>query len=276
MKFSILIANYNNGKFFRDCYESILRQTYNNWEAVILDDGSIDNSLEVIKEIIKNDTRFRFFENEKNEGVGFTKGKLIELADGEICGYLDPDDALLPNALKSSVEMFQKKKTAVLTYSRMMHCDENLNPLSPFKSAMQVPNGDKNWFNCPVQIAHFVCFKKAAYETCEKMNSALRIAEDQDLYLKMYEKGDVYFIDETNYLYRGHSGGISQNQNKQKAHEYFAQAIFMAMKRRKLDKINGKKIPETYTNSQEIFNLLEYQNNISYRLIKKMKIWLEK
>ena len=98
MKFSILIANYNNGKFFQDCYKSILQQTYHNWEVVILDDASTDNSVEVIKNIIQNDSRFRWYENEKNEGVGFTKGKLIELAEGEICGYLDPDDAILPNA----------------------------------------------------------------------------------------------------------------------------------------------------------------------------------
>ena len=49
MKFSILIANYNNGKFFQDCYKSILQQTYQNWEVVILDDASTDNSVEVIK-----------------------------------------------------------------------------------------------------------------------------------------------------------------------------------------------------------------------------------
>ena len=53
MKFSILIANYNNGKFFQDCYKSILQQTYQNWEVVILDDASTDNSVEVIKNIIQ-------------------------------------------------------------------------------------------------------------------------------------------------------------------------------------------------------------------------------
>jgi hypothetical protein len=47
----------------------------------------------------------------KIEGVGFTKGKLIELAEGEICGYLDPDDAILPNAVSASIEVFQKKRT---------------------------------------------------------------------------------------------------------------------------------------------------------------------
>jgi hypothetical protein len=63
------------------------------------------------------------------------------------------------------------------------------------------------------------------------MNPELRIAEDQDLYLKIYEKGDVYFINDTNYLYRAHAGGISQNNNKGKSYDYFAQVVLAAMKR---------------------------------------------
>lgn len=275
MKFSILIANYNNGKFFLDCYQSILAQAYKNWEVVILDDASTDDSVQIIKNIIKEDSRFRFFENTKNEGVGFSKGKLIDLAQGEICGYLDPDDAILPNALQASIDIFQKKKDVVLTYSRLMKCDENLRPIKEFKSAMQVPNGDMNFFNCPIQIAPFVGFKKEIYLQCEKMNINLRIAEDQDLYFKMYEKGKVMFINQTDYLYRAHSGGISQNDNKQKSYDYFAQAIFAAMIRRKLIKINGRKIPNEYKNSQEIFDLLDYQNRIPFRLVKKMKVFLQ-
>ncbi|MBU4539347.1 MAG: glycosyltransferase [Weeksellaceae bacterium] len=272
MKFSILIANYNNGKFFHDCYESILAQTYQNWEVVILDDASTDQSVQIITDIIKEDSRFRFFENTKNKGVGFTKGKLIDLADGEICGFLDPDDALLPDALRASIEMFQKRKDTVLTYSRLMKCDENLKPLKEFKSAMQVPNADPNFFNCPVQIAPFVGFKKEVYQKCEKINPDLKIAEDQDLYFKMYEKGNVYFINQTDYLYRAHAGGISQNGNKKKSYEFFAEAIFLAMKRRKLTHLNGIKIPENYQDPQEIFNLLDYQNAIPHRIIKKLKL----
>ncbi len=276
MKFSILIANYNNGKYFQDCYESILKQTHQNWEAIILDDASTDNSVEIIKNTIKNDTRFKFYENEKNEGVGFTKGKLIELSSGEICGYLDPDDAILPNALNASIQVFKKNKDVVLTYSRLAKCDENLNKISEFQSAMQVPNGDSNWFNCPVQIAPFVGFRKDIYLKCERMNPELRIAEDQDLYFKFYEKGKVFFINQTDYLYRAHAGGISQNENKQKSYEYFAQAIFLAMKRRKIEKINDEKIPETYPGSEKIFKILEYQNGIPYRIKKKIKVFFQK
>lgn len=272
MKFSLLIANYNNGKFFPDCYQSILSQTFSNWEAVILDDCSEDDSENIIKKIIEDDPRFRYYKNDQNKGVGFTKNKLIELAQGELCGYIDPDDALLPDALQAAANIFQKKKKVVLTYSRHISCDENLQPKNIFKSARQVPNGDPRFFNCPNQINHFVAFRKSVYFQCEKMDENLRIAEDQDLYLKMYEKGDVHFIDQTDYLYRSHAGGISQNENKASSYEYFAQTIYAAMKRRQLTKINGVKIPEKYTSSAEIFKLLRYQNSIFYRIKKKIRL----
>lgn len=188
------------------------------------------------------------------------------MATGEIVGYVDPDDAILPTAIEKSVEIFKKDKKVAITYSRFMSCDEHLKPISEFKSAMQVQNNDSYFFNYPVQIAHFVCFKKDIYLTTEKMNTELKISEDQDLYLKLYEKGKVIFIDETNYLYRTHSGGISQNEHKKKSYEYWAKVIWEAMQRRKLTSINGKKIPTEFTSSEEIFNLLEYQNSIPYRI----------
>lgn len=276
MKFSVLIAHYNNAVLFKDCYEALLQQSYTDWEAVILDDGSSENEKELIKNIIDGNEKFRYFENEKNSGVGVTKSRLIELANGEICGFVDPDDAILPSAIESAIHVFEKKKNVVLTYSRFMSCNKDLKPIAPFRSAMQVRKGDPYFFNYPNQINHFTTFRKSVYEQTEKINTELRIAEDQDLYLKMYEKGDVYFIDDTNYLYRAHAGGISQNNNKAKSYDYFAQVIFNTMKRRKLTHINGKKIPDIYTNQQEVFALLEYQNGIFYRIKKKIIITLQK
>lgn len=276
MKFSILIANYNNGKFFKDCYDSILDQEYKNWETIIIDDRSTDNSVEVIKGIIGNDERFKLYENDANYGVGVTKSDLIERSTGDICGYLDPDDIIKPKALKSAVEILQKKKDVVLTYSRLAKCDEHLNILTEFKSAMQVPNGQKYFFNFPIQIAPFVSFRKDVYMKTSRINRELKIAEDQDLYYKMYEVGKVEFINQTDYLYRAHEGGISQNHNKQKSYAYYAQAIWEAIQRRNLKEINGKAVPKDYKDPQEIFDLLEYQNKIPFRIKKQIKLRIQK
>lgn len=272
MKFSILIAHYNNARYFKQCFKSLVSQTYTNWEAIILDDDSKEDEKNIVKTIIKDDDRFKFFENDNNEGVGFTKSKLIELASGDILGYVDPDDAILPTAVEKSISIFKQNKKAVLTYSRFMACDKDLKPIAPFKSAKQVENHNPYFFNCPIQINHFVCFRKETYDATEKINRNLKISEDQDLYLKLYEKGKVVFINETNYLYRAHEGGISQNHNKNSSYEYWGKVIWTAMQRRGLTSINRKKIPEKYTSSQEIFDLLSYQNKLPYRIKKKLKI----
>lgn len=275
MKFSVLIAHYNNASYFSDCFQSLLRQTYHNWEAIILDDASEPDEKQKVLNLIAGNSRFIFYENEKNSGVGVTKSKLIELSTGDVCGFVDPDDAILPDAIERAVAEFKKNQNVVLAYSQLVFCDQDLNPVKKFRSAMQVQNGDPYFFNYPIQIAHFVTFRKSVYERTEKMNSSLKIAEDQDLYLKLYEKGNVKFIDDANYLYRNHSGGISQNDNKKKSYEYWGKVIFNAMKRRELTFINGIKIPETYINPDDVFKLLHYQNSISYRLVKKAKIFFQ-
>ena len=272
MKVSILIAHYNNADYFKDCYHSLIQQSYSNWEAIILDDASRKEERDAVKKLVENDERFDFYENSENSGVGITKSKLIELATGDICGFVDPDDAILPNAIKDAVDVFQNYPSVVLAYSKFMKCDENLKPIAAFQSARQVPNNDKYFFNYPVQIAHLVMFRKATYNETEKMNSDLKIAEDQDLYLKLYEKGQVKYIDQANYLYRTHGGGISQNDNKKSSHDYFAKVILATMKRRNITDINGKKVPENYSNAKEIFDLLTYQNSISFRILKKLKV----
>lgn len=275
MKFSILIANYNNGKFFHQCYNSIINQTYNNWEVIILDDCSTDNSLEIIQGIIKNDNRFKIYKNEENFGVGVTKKKLIDFASGDICGFVDPDDAITPDAIKNCIDEYIKSKNTVLTYSRFYRCDENLNPINISKTTKQVVNKDRFFFNLPIQIVHFVSFKKEVYARSIGMDESLKIAEDQDLYLKMYEQGNVIFIDKPNYYYRQHLGGISQNNNKAKSYEFWARVILNTMHRRGIKFINGKLVPMNFTSSEEIFSLLDFQQSIIYKIKNKLKLFLQ-
>ena len=274
IKFSILIANYNNGKYFKECCHSLINQTYRNWEAVIIDDASTDNSVEIIESLIKNDYRFKLYQNDTNQGCGFTKAACMQYAQGDLCAYLDPDDALYPEALEKTAEEFIHKKDLAAVYSQMKLCDENLNPVSTYAGTKQIYN-NRYFFNYPIQVAHFFAFKRETYLRTRGINPYLKNAVDQDLYLKILEQGEVKHLKEPLYLYRIHSHGISQDQAKQSAKDSFARVIHETMKRRGLKSINNKTVPEIFTSSQEIFELLTYQTNRMHRIISKIKVTLD-
>jgi len=268
-KFSILIANYNNGKYFIDCYNSLINQTYENWEVIIVDDASSDNSVGAIRNIIRDDYRFKLYENTANKGCGYTKKKCMDYSSGDICAYLDPDDALFPNAIKYSVETLRKNTKIVAVYSQVMFCDENLIVQKRFNKIKQIYNYNY-FFNCPIQLGHLFAFRRKVYLKTLGINANLKSAVDQDLYLKILEHGNARFIKKPLYKYRLHARGISQESSKENAKISFAKVILESMHRRGLKKINNKKVPNTFNNHEEIFSLLDYQIGYFYRL--KMKI----
>jgi glycosyltransferase involved in cell wall biosynthesis len=246
-----------------------------NWEAVIVDDQSTDNSLEIIKEIIKNDSRFKLYQNETNQGCGFTKKKCVDLATGDYCGYLDPDDALFPDAIQCLIEEIQDYSNLVATYSQLAFCNEDLTPQRTFSKIKQVYN-DKYFFNCPIQISHFFVFDRKAYLKTSGLDPNLKSAVDQDLYLKLLEVGNVKFVPEVLYKYRLHPNGISQQSSKNKAKNSFAKVIYEAMKRRGIKQTQNGIVPDQFTTAEEIYQLLEYQTKPLFRLKNKIKSSLKR
>ena len=232
--FSLLVANYNNGRFFQECFESITAQTEADFEVIILDDCSTDDSVATILDLIKDDKRFKFVQNDKNEGVGFTKRKLVELSTSEIAGFIDPDDALLPNALQIMLKAHLDYKDAGLIYSNYAMCDENL-VQEKIISGKQVNQLDESLYNLSGEISHFATFKKAIYDLTSGINPYFKIAEDKDWYIKMCEVAPAKHMDEVLYLYRVHDGGISTNKNAEKALFWHFVALINMGERRNID-----------------------------------------
>lgn len=76
MKFSILTAHYNNGRYLQQCYESIQKQTFQDFEWIIVDDASTDDSVVLIQNLIRHEPRAKLYLSDKNRGVGYTKKEL--------------------------------------------------------------------------------------------------------------------------------------------------------------------------------------------------------
>lgn len=231
MMFSLLIAQYNNGKFFADCYKSIIAQTYQNWEAIIVDDCSTDDSVEQMKKLVGNDTRFKFFINQENKGCGFTKKKCAELSTGEICGFLDPDDAISETAIEEMVNKHIELPDVGLIYSNFIFCNENLEPKN-IHLQKKIENFRVDFFNLEGEISHFATFKNLYYKKTSGIDDYLQRAVDQDLYFKLYEVGKVFYFNKNFYKYRQHNQGISTFANIEKAYFWKWLVSLNAAKRR--------------------------------------------
>lgn len=231
---SLLIANYNNGRFFRDCYESLVAQTEKNWEAIIVDDASTDNSLEIINALIKEDSRFRFYRNEKNCRYQQTIINALSYSSAPIFARLDPDDALTPDALEKSLQAHYNHPQCGLVYSNFIFCDENLKPKEIHRNKqLKGPGEFLEKFGSG--ITHFASFKRSIYNKTSGFDVSNRRAEDQDIYMKMAEVAPVFHIDEELYLYRIHTSGASTLANKEKAYFWHWYAMIKMAERQNLN-----------------------------------------
>lgn len=106
MKISIITASYNYENYIKETIQSVLSQTYNDWEMIIVDDCSTDNSVNVIKSY--NDERIKLFVNEKNLGLKETLKRGIKEATSDWIVFLESDDVLSPDYLAKKVEIAQK------------------------------------------------------------------------------------------------------------------------------------------------------------------------
>ena len=133
---SIITPCYNSSKFLQQTVDSVLNQTFTDWEWLITDDKSTDNSVEIIRKV--NDERIKLTVAEKNGGAGHARNLSLEKASGRFITFLDADDFWEPNFLEEMVS-FMKKENAELAYSNYSRCDENLIPkIDDFKADKNV------------------------------------------------------------------------------------------------------------------------------------------
>ena len=237
MLFSILIANYNNGHFFEDCYKSILNQEYQNWEVIIVDDCSTDDSTAVITNMIGSDSRFKLFTNSVNKGCGFTKNKCAALANGDVLGFLDPDDTITNDALQIMVNKHKENPEAAIITSKYDLVDLNMNFKSLGTHGESLPLEKSYLTYGKGALTAFATFKKQYYLKTAGINPKMKRAVDQDLYFKLEEQGKHFFVDKVLYHYRIHDNSISANQNLFKAQYWHFYAMIKAYERRKRFKL---------------------------------------
>ncbi len=131
MKFSIIIPYFNKKEFIKLCLDSVLNQSYNEFEIIIIDDVSNSNDSFFLKELVESigvNNNIQLYKNEKNSGPSFTRNKGIEYSSGDILIFLDADDSLTENYLLSLTSIFSEFECSVIVSNTKETSNNRLRP----------------------------------------------------------------------------------------------------------------------------------------------------
>lgn len=134
---SIITPSYNCEKFIGKTILSVISQTYEKWEMIIVDDLSTDNTTSIVKEMIAKDSRIKLIIQKKNGGAAIARNVAIKNSTGRYIAFLDSDDLWFPDKLERQLE-FMRLNNLALTYSSYKTIDENDNEIGQFITQPQI------------------------------------------------------------------------------------------------------------------------------------------
>jgi glycosyltransferase involved in cell wall biosynthesis len=210
---SVLMPVYNAGDFVKGSIESILKQSYSNFELIIINDGSTDTSEEIILSI--KDPRIQYFKNESNLGLIKTLNKGIDLCKGEYIARIDADDISLPERLKKQIEFMEKNREVGVCGSDYIHFGKG-------KQMVLTAHHEHDWilgwmlFNSSVVHPALMIRTSVIKNENPYFNSDYKHVEDYELWSRLIFKVKFADVPETLLKYRIHASQVSrQYRNEQ-------------------------------------------------------------
>lgn len=128
MKVSIVMPAHNAGRYMEAAARSVTAQSFGDWELLVIDDGSADNTAVLAQSFAEKDDRIRLLRNERNLGAALSRNRGIAAARGEWIAFLDSDDLWMPDKLEKQLALIAKHPDAALTYTASTFIDENGRP----------------------------------------------------------------------------------------------------------------------------------------------------
>lgn len=207
---SIIMPCHNNASFVKEAISSVVAQTYEDWELLIVDDASTDGSIDVALSF--GDERIHIYRNPTNMGAAHSRNVAIANAKGKYVAFLDADDYWYPNKLERQVE-FMESNNVLFSAHHYYAGDEKLNPLQIVKGPKKMGKGKMrrcNWIGC----------LSAMYNQEElgkiQIDESLKKRNDYAIWLEIVNKAPCHMIPEILAIYRRNVSGISKIPTKDK------------------------------------------------------------
>jgi len=259
---TVLLPVYNAEKYIKEAIESMLNQTFRDFELLIINDGSTDKSLEIITSC--KDGRIRLIVNEKNEGLIYSLNKGIEMAQGEYIARMDADDICMPERLEIQVEFMENNPNIGVVGSWTMTDSGEKKFIGKYYSD---PAKIKSGFLFGTSLAHpTVMIKKGALGNF-RYDENFKHAEDYDLWTRMADSVNFANLTEVLLMHRKHEESVSSTYTDIQTDNAFV------IRKRQLEKIGIKATDEELI----LHSSLRSQSNIDPKIfIEKLEVWLNK
>lgn len=242
---SVVVPVYNVERYIRDCLDSLIDQTLESIEIILIDDCSTDNSLSICKEYASHDARIVLATNINNMGVGLTRNKGIDLAKGEYIGFVDPDD-WIDRDFFEKLYYTAKKKNADIAKAIRINVLPNGKHKKQIKTNRFINNELKKGHPLFLSFRHehtTAIYRVSTFRMYNTYYSEIKNAEDSIFLLRYtYHTKSIQLIKNTHYYYRQHDSSVSYNKGIQyfeSVLEYFRSFLLF---------INANEIDKEYYN----------------------------
>ena len=209
---SIVMPTYNCAAYLPESIESILAQTYDAYEIVVIDDGSSDNTKLVLEPYSE---KIRYIDLGRNEGLPTARNLGIQSAKGEYVAFLDADDIWMPEKLKMSIDQFLKNPDAGMVYSKHINIDSKSQFLEG-KIRRTLPSGNiflQLFFEQNFIICSSVVVRKEVFNKTALFDFELENCQDWDMWLRIAFYYKAIGIDVPLVKYRHSSKSLSKNRD---------------------------------------------------------------
>lgn len=212
---SIIMPSWNTERFIAESIQSVLNQTYSNWELIIVDDCSTDNTDEVVASF--NDSRIKYLHNEKNSGAALTRNRAMREAQGEWIAFLDSDDLWAPEKLQKQLD-FMKDNHYAFSYHEYVKIDEDSVPLNIYVSGPEIVTKKKMYnYGYPGCLTFMYSAKTMGLIQIKDIKKN----NDYAILLQLCKKSDCYLLKENLAEYRIRKKSISHDKLRKKLKSHY-------------------------------------------------------